>query len=75
MRRRKQRQTGFGSNVVSFAAFANSRPRRPIAYHEPRGHVLLFTGVRYEYASPAIRVRALQLTDLSAPCREAPRDC
>jgi hypothetical protein len=73
--RRKGRPTGFRGNVVSFAAFAKNRPRRLIADHEPRGQVLLFTGVRYEYDSTAIRVTALLLTDLSASCREAPRDC
>ena len=36
------------SNVISFAAFAESRPRRVLAYDEPRGEVILFTGVRYE---------------------------
>ena len=38
-------------NVVSFAAFADARKRRLIAYDEPRGQVLLFTGIRYERAA------------------------
>jgi hypothetical protein len=52
-----------GGNIVSFAAFVDNRPRRPISYGEPRGQVLLFTGVRREY---------MLLTDVSASCREAP---
>ncbi len=37
-------------NVASFADFAASRHRRPLAYDEPRGKVLLFMGVRYDRA-------------------------
>jgi hypothetical protein len=36
------------SNVISFAAYAEGRPRRILGYDEPRGEILLFTGVRYE---------------------------
>jgi hypothetical protein len=60
--RRVRRPTGFGSNIVSVAASAGSRP---IAYDEPRGHVLLFTGVRYEYARTTTWEPVLQLSDLS----------
>jgi hypothetical protein len=39
------------SNVISFAAYAEGRPRRILGYDEPRGEVLLFTGIRYERAA------------------------
>ena len=42
--------TPASDNVASFADFAASRIRRPLAYDEPRGKVLLFTGVRYDRA-------------------------
>ena len=46
MRRNLKRQSvHVGSNIVSFGALGVSRPRRPIRYDEPRGQVLLFTGV------------------------------
>ena len=52
MRRNLKRQSvHVGSNIVSFGALGVSRPRRPIRYDEPRGQVLLFTGVRYDYAA------------------------
>jgi hypothetical protein len=46
----KRQSVDVGSNIVSFGALGVSRPRRPIRYDEPRGKVLLFTGVRYDYA-------------------------
>ena len=46
----KLRSVDAGSNIVSFGALGVIRPRRPIRYDEPRGQVLLFTGVRYDYA-------------------------
>jgi hypothetical protein len=46
----KNLATQASDNVASFAAFAASRHRRPLAYDEPRGKVLLFTGVRYDRA-------------------------
>ena len=45
----KRRSVDVGSNIVSFGALGVIRPCRPIRYDEPRGQVLLFTGVRYDY--------------------------
>lgn len=35
-------------NVLSFFAAGLNRPKTVLPPHEPRGEVLLFTGVRYE---------------------------
>lgn len=38
--------------VIAFPD-SNERPQRPVlSAHEPRGEILLFTGVRYERPSP-----------------------
>ena len=38
--------------VIAFPD-ATERPQRPLAAHEPRGEILLFTGIRYERPAPS----------------------
>jgi hypothetical protein len=47
-------------NVVSFAAFAANRHRRPLTDDEPRGKVLLFTGVVRTVPSTTASTRSVR---------------
>lgn len=62
--------TPSAGNVISYAARASGRARRALAPGEPRGRILLFTGIIYYHdASPGHDPAAPTHGDGSRPTR------